>query len=512
MKEIINIIGELFKKVKNNLEEWKKSENGYDILQVEEEIIKIFRESSGKIMGETLKELRQDKELEAKAIELSLKHRSWLKRGRYEEVRIKLLSGECIKVRTLYMHADREKMPGRKKKKKGRGNGGSGCYPVLKLLGISHGATPGLISEVTRQVVLQSSMERAREELSLQGIKLDIKVVRKLSLNFSHKAIEYRDMLMKKYQDQKLSSGNILKGKIVVLTLDGGRLQVRLGGKRGLTGKGGHRKYKPEWKEPKLLRLYVIDNKGRRVCRELDFIDGTLGDCDALLELVCMYLHLLGIQEAEKLIVIGDGAPWLWERVKEIRKRIGLSEEKIIEILDFYHSLEHLSSAVEECKKWGEKKKKRWFNKQKQRLKQGHFNLLLESLSELCKGRRSKEINKVIAYFQKHRKRMNYSDFKTSGYPIGSGAIESAVRRVVNLRMKGPGIFWLPENAEAVLHVRAQLLSGRWNNLCEILFSGDEPQINDRYFQNEGRNIISLQDWKKQRIKVYEIKDIRKAA
>jgi len=258
MKEIINIIGELFKKVKNNLEEWKKSENGYDILQVEEEIIKIFRESSGKIMGEVLKELCQDKELEAKAIELSLKHRPWLKRGRYEEVRIKLLSGECVKVRTLYMHADREKIPGRKKKKKGRGNGGSGCYPVLKLLGISHGATPGLISEVTRQVVLQSSMERAREELSIQGIKLDIKVVRKLSLHFSHKAIEYRDMLMKKYHDQKLSSGNILKGKIVVLTLDGGRLQVRLGGKRGLTGKGGHRKYKPEWKEPKLLRLYVI--------------------------------------------------------------------------------------------------------------------------------------------------------------------------------------------------------------------------------------------------------------
>jgi len=319
MKEIINIICELFKKVNSNLEEWKKSENGYDLLQVEEEIIKIFRESSGKIMGELLKELCEDKELEAKAIELSLKNRPWLKRGRYEEVRIKFLSGECVKIRTLYMYADRDKIRGRKKKKKGRGKGGSGSYPVLKLLGISHGATPGLISEVTRQVVLQSSMERAREELSLQGIKLDIKVVRKLSLYFSHKAIEYRDMLMKKYQDQKLSSGNILKGKIVVLTLDGGRLQVRLGGKRGLTGKGGHRKYKPEWKEPKLLRLYVIDNKGRRVCRELDFIDGTLGDCYALLELVCMYLHLLGIEEAEKLIVIGDGAPWLWDRVREIR-------------------------------------------------------------------------------------------------------------------------------------------------------------------------------------------------
>jgi len=121
MKEIINIICELFKKVNSNLEEWKKSENGYDLLQVEEEIIKIFRESSGKIMGELLKELCEDKELEAKAIELSLKNRPWLKRGRYEEVRIKFLSGECVKIRTLYMYADRDKIRGRKKKKKGEG-------------------------------------------------------------------------------------------------------------------------------------------------------------------------------------------------------------------------------------------------------------------------------------------------------------------------------------------------------------------------------------------------------
>ena len=204
--------------------------------------------------------------------------------------------------------------------------------------------------------------------------------------------------------------------------------------------------------------------------------------------------------------------PWLWDRVREIREKLGLSEEKVIEILDFYHAIEHLSSAVEECKKWGEKKKKRWFNQQKQRLKQGHFNILLEALNEICKGRRSKEINKVIAYFQKHRNRMRYSDFKVAGYPIGSGAIESAVRRVVNLRMKGPGIFWLPENAEALLHVRAQLLSGRWNKLCEILFSGDERQFNDGYFQNKGKNIISLEDCKKYRINNDEIKDIRKAA
>lgn len=512
MKKIVNIICELFKKVKSNLEDWKKVKNGYDLLQLEEELLKLFRESSGEVMGELLKEICQDKELEVKAIESSQQHRPWLKRGRYEEVEIKLLSGKRVKVKTLYMYPDREKMRGRKRSKKGRGKGGSGCYPVLSLLGIWHRATPGLISEVSRQVVLQSSMEKSKEELEHKGIKLDIKVVRKLSLYFSQKAIEYREMLLKKYREKKLPSGNILKGKLVVLTVDGGRVQVRVGGKRGLRGKSGRRKFKPEWREPKLFRIYIIDSKGRRICREFDFTDGTLGDCDALVELACMYLHRFGIKEAEKLIVIGDGAPWIWDRIKEIRKRFELPEEKIMEILDYYHSVEHLYSAVEECKGWGDRKKKRWFNQQKQRLSQGQFNSLIEALSKLCKGRRSKEIVKVIDYFQKHEKRMNYPDFKEAGYPIGSGAIESAVRRVVNLRMKGPGIFWLPESAEGFLHIRAQLLSGRWNDLCEILFSGAEQQGEDIYCHREEANIVSLEDWKRQRTKANEIKEIKKVA
>jgi len=48
--------------------------------------------------------------------------------------------------------------------------------------------------------------------------------------------------------------------------------------------------------------------------------------------------------------------------------------------------------------------------------------------------------------------------------PIGSGAIESAIRRVVNLRLKGAGMFWLEANAEAFLHLRCQLKVGRWND------------------------------------------------
>jgi hypothetical protein len=58
---------------------------------------------------------------------------------------------------------------------------------------------------------------------------------------------------------------------------------------------------------------------------------------------------------------------------------------------------------------------------------------------------------------------MRYAAFRAANIPMGSGAVESCVRRMVNLRMKGNGIFWRLENAERLLFLRSQMLSGRWD-------------------------------------------------
>ena len=68
-------------------------------------------------------------------------------------------------------------------------------------------------------------------------------------------------------------------------------------------------------------------------------------------------------------------------------------------------------------------------------------------------------------YFVKNEARMRYDRFKRAGIPIGSGAVESGIRRVVNQRLKGNGTYWLEDHAEAVLHLRAQLKAGRWDDL-----------------------------------------------
>jgi hypothetical protein len=72
-------------------------------------------------------------------------------------------------------------------------------------------------------------------------------------------------------------------------------------------------------------------------------------------------------------------------------------------------------------------------------------------------------------YFKRNagQKRMDYARLAALKLPIGSGAIESTIRRVVNLRLKGASIYWHKKSAEAVLLLRSYYKAERWNHLEE---------------------------------------------
>jgi hypothetical protein len=68
-----------------------------------------------------------------------------------------------------------------------------------------------------------------------------------------------------------------------------------------------------------------------------------------------------------------------------------------------------------------------------------------------------------LCNFQRNAQRMQYECFRKANIPCGSGCVESAIRRVINLRLKAPGPFWTRQMAECFLFLRSQLLSGRWD-------------------------------------------------
>ena len=82
-----------------------------------------------------------------------------------------------------------------------------------------------------------------------------------------------------------------------------------------------------------------------------------------------------------------------------------------------------------------------------------------ESVREGAEGEAARE---QIHYFETNKERMRYSEYRAAGYPIGSGTVESACKRLIGARMKGAGMCWSKRGAQGVLTLRAELLSDRW--------------------------------------------------
>jgi hypothetical protein len=105
----------------------------------------------------------------------------------------------------------------------------------------------------------------------------------------------------------------------------------------------------------------------------------------------------------------------------------------------------------------------------------GGTNEVIENLQMAAKGSKSKLLQRELMYFVNNRFRLCYKEVAAMKLPIGSGAIESAMRRVINLRLKGPCIFWKEETAEEVLLLRAYYKSGRWSLLKKMAYEGGLP-------------------------------------
>ncbi|MCG8556381.1 MAG: hypothetical protein MJD61_13990, partial [Proteobacteria bacterium] len=69
----------------------------------------------------------------------------------------------------------------------------------------------------------------------------------------------------------------------------------------------------------------------------------TLGDCDAIFPMLTGYLLALGVEQAKQLIVVGDGAKWIWERVEPLVEALGIERHKVAQVVDYYHATEKLN-------------------------------------------------------------------------------------------------------------------------------------------------------------------------
>ena len=372
--------------------------------------------------------------------------------------------GNTIRVKTRYYIPCCRR--GRKRKSGKRGKNGSGIYPALEILGIKNGVTPALSSEVSREVTEGPSMESTRERLERGGISLNIKTIKRISESFAKTSIDIRkEWLQSDDQTETplIPSNESLKGMNVLISTDGGKTRIRKN-KRGRIPDGKKRQgYNTNWREPRLIVIRAIDDNGE-VIREIPPIyDGTFDNADPCFDLLEAHLRARDIHLAAKIVCACDGSDWIWNRMEAMLDRLDVDLFKVSYVVDFFHAFEHIVKVADCRRGWNQRKRKRWLKKMKASLIRGEIEKIIEELNKLARGRNASSVKGEIGYFKKHKDRMRYDVLKSKNLPIGSGAVESAIRQVINMRLKGVGKFWLKENAEGFLHLRCYLKAGRWD-------------------------------------------------
>src|SRR5277367_3366587 len=375
---------------------------------------------------------------------------------------MRLLGGLAVTVMTLYCSP-------RGRTGKGRGPEGSGLYPELAAYRITEGCSPNVQAEVGRLVGLLP-IEQAREELTRRGLEKDEKAVRRIAGELGAQMLATRTRDLMRFRAGELPTGNEFAGKSIAAEIDGGRVRVRtIVKKTRVSGKTKRKKFRVEWREPKVVILFEVDKKGRMVRGSRPVIDGTLQGPDALIELVAFHLHRMGAAQARVVTFVADGAPWIWKRLDWVIGQAKLDPNRVVEVLDWCHAVHHLSVALAELA-LTESQRKGLYQRLRGLLKVGQGQDVIAELKVLAANKpEDSPMWREIRYLTKHwdAGRLRYQSFRRRGVPMGSGAIESTIRRVINLRLKGNGIYWTEENAEAVFQLRAAVVSGRWEELLE---------------------------------------------
>lgn len=441
---------------------WAKrlSDNPDVFAEIEREVDEHYRQGAGQLMAAVLGKLTTQPAVAAKAEAIRQASAVALRAPQARPLQLRLLCGLVLFVSTAYC-APRRKQPHLAPPPEQQ----AGLYPELAALGFFKGCSPALQSTVARIVALSPSIAVAHKELAREGIRLDKKAVRRIAEQLGTQMLAIRQRELLAWRAGTLPAGEDFRGRRLVVQFDGGRIRVRENRPGKRRRKGQRCKFDTPWREPKVLTIFEIDAQGKMTRKhQQPLIDGTLLGPDHAAELAAYHLHRLGAAEAELVVFVSDGAHWIWDRLEWIEQRAGLDPARTAHVLDFCHAAHHVSLALQTLG-WDESQRRDTYGRLRTLLKNSRWEEIVRQLIAWAHSQpKNSEIWTEIRYLNNHGQEghLSYLAFRRRGIPCGSGAVESAIRRVINQRLKSNAIYWRQENAEAMFAVRATLLCDRW--------------------------------------------------
>ena len=416
-----------------------------DTLEViEHEVRQQYLRGSGLLIAGLLAAVMQSPEVIAASTRTRVEYSTPLAKPRERKIAIRLLGGVLMWATTLYCEPKR----GRFRKPDDQA---TGLYIKLAQFGFGKKESPALESRIARQCALCPSFELAHDELKREGLSLSIKAVRRV-------AQQCGDLRKATPEPEKRDeSDNVVSDAP-------GRSKAQ-----------AKQSFDAEWRELKLATIFVHNENGRMVKKSKATIDGTFTGPDAMAEIVAMHLHRLGAAKAKSITFVSDGAVWIWDRIATIVKQAKIPDTvKIYQVLDNCHAVHHVSLALKSLN-LSDNDRMASYRDLRSRLRNGAWRSVVKELQQHAdKDDENEKLVTEISYLQRHGEagRLAYPFFKGLGLPLGSGAIESSIRRVINMRLKGNGIYWLKDNAESMLQLRSLVISHRWDERIQLMRIG----------------------------------------
>ena len=172
-----------------------------------------------------------------------------------------------------------------------------------------------------------------------------------------------------------------------------------------------------------------------------------------------------GLEQAQQVVALGDGAPWIWNLVAE-------HFPEAVQIVDLYHAKEHVWDVAHAVFGRGTAVGTTWATGACSLLEQGQTEALVCAIQALAPiapepGQARSIPERAVDYFTTNAQRMRYPLFRAQGMHIGSGIAEAACKTIVSKRAKGCGMRWTPEGLDALLPLRTAVLNGAYDSFWE---------------------------------------------
>lgn len=310
----------------------------------------------------------------------------------------------------------------------------------------------------------EGSFEQGREQLeALAGLEVTAKAVERQAeaIGGSIGVQEQAEIHQAMQGDRPATSGPEIP--VLYIEMDGTGVPVVAAETKGRPGKVEGQPART--REAKLGCVFTqtgVDPEGRPVRdQESTTYTGAIETAEEFGQRLYAEVCHRGGSRAKKKVVIGDGAPWIWNLAGE-------HFPGAVQIVDLYHARQHLWELSAKLFAQ-ERDRKRWTAKLQRMLDRGKVEPVVQALRRFPppSPELADLLHKEADYFQRNAHRMRYPKFRAQSLFVGSGVVEAGCKTVIGSRLKRSGMFWTVRGANAILALRCCRLSKRFEDYWE---------------------------------------------